>query len=163
MSYLQKVALLMVPLGLGLTSLASAGEAERILEKEMKKVGLSRVGDSQRKQEVIDLHFSDRGELSAGKVYEKSRYAEIGALRKKWRPGQPRWAFVKPYRVFEDVIYIGPSEERGVMPDLFAGARLSSKVVSRDGWLAYCAAKYESFDVRKGTYMSWTGQERLCR
>jgi BA14K-like protein len=31
-----------------------------------------------------------------------------------------------------------------------------------EAWNAYCANKYTSFDVKKGTYMSLTGIERQC-
>lgn len=30
-------------------------------------------------------------------------------------------------------------------------------------WYAYCASKYRSFDPRTGTYITYSGYERLCR
>ena len=33
---------------------------------------------------------------------------------------------------------------------------------SRD-WIAYCSAKYRSFDPRSGTFVGYDGQRHLCR
>jgi hypothetical protein len=122
MANLKKIALFIMPLSLGLTmSIVSESEAGSSVSTHTGETVSVRAGDSQRKQETISLFFLENGNAKKTTVFEYERRREIRSLRKGWRPGQPRWAFVKPYRVFEDLIYIGPDAEEAAKINLFRG------------------------------------------
>jgi hypothetical protein len=43
------------------------------------------------------------------------------------------------------------------------GGAIASQQAQRQDWIAYCSAKYRSFDPATGTYINNRGQERPCR
>lgn len=120
MAYLKKMALLIMPLSLGLTiSMVSESGAESIQSNPDSVMTPVRAGDSMRKQESISLFFLETNNDRSRTQFRYERETEIRSLKKGWRPGQPRWVFVKPYRVFEDLIYVGPDPEEGATFNLF--------------------------------------------
>lgn len=46
---------------------------------------------------------------------------------------------------------------------IIGGAIASQQAQSRHDWLAYCSAKYRSFDPASGTYLGYDGRLHPCR
>ncbi|HMT14217.1 MAG TPA: BA14K family protein [Aestuariivirga sp.] len=55
-----------------------------------------------------------------------------------------------------------PAVKKSVPPAAAKREVKNGIVVGSAAWKAYCAAKYTSFDVARGTYTSMTGKERPC-
>jgi hypothetical protein len=46
---------------------------------------------------------------------------------------------------------------------IIGGALAAQQAQGQQDWIAYCSAKYRSFDPASGTYLGYDGERHYCR